>query len=292
MSKLDTSDDGVGDIGRHAEQLYTQPSTDDLLRLPVTLEPQATVPGVLRTLTDRIGRPTSYGGSADGPSIRWRSESRTLLLDQGQDGLQLTVRRTADLEEREFEIFERGVGDGPGQALRYADLPYLWQLYTSHQGTPPPAVAAAHTASNWERLEESLQTLLTAWSAQIPDQLGAGGGWAPGFDIVNRADDDRVLAVLYSARDDLSAFIHDQDGPEVTGQQEAITGRGWQAWLPVLRCWESYFTPDADGAAAIARLVVAELRFRGADSPRDLSVTRIDASVPGRLFLPGLGIGH
>ncbi|MFF5273755.1 hypothetical protein [Streptomyces sp. NPDC000133] len=292
MRKFDTGADDSGDIGRLAEQLYTQPSGDDLLRLPVALGHQSTVPAVLRTLTDRIGPPTYYGGRADGPSIRWRSESRTLLLDQGRDGLQLTVRRTADLEGREFEIFERGVGDEPGQTPRYAALPYLWQLHTSDQGTPPPAVAATHTASSWERLEESLQTLLAAWSAQIPDQLGADGDWAPGFDIVNRADAKRVLAVHYSARDDLSAFVHDQDGPEVAGQREAITGRGWQEWLPVLRCWESYFAPGAEGAAAIARLVVAELRFRGADSPRDLSVTRIDAFVPGQLILPGLGIGR
>ncbi|MEV7955205.1 hypothetical protein [Streptomyces sp. NPDC088141] len=278
-----------------------QPSADDLSRPPIALVQLATaslsaqrsdaVPAALQAVTDRIGHPTVYGGSAIGPNIRWRSESRTLLLDQGQDGLQLAVRRTAELEEREGEIFARGVGDEPGQIPRYADLPYVWQVHPSGQGAPPPAVAT-HTASSWERLEESLRTLFQSWSTQMPDLFGTGDDWEAAFDIVNRADDNRRLAVLCSARDDLSFFIHDQDGPEVPGQHEAITDRGWQRWLPVLRWWEAYFAPGAEGAAAAARLIVTELRFRGASSPRDLSVTRIDGGAPGQLILPGLGIGH
>ncbi|MGW1107350.1 hypothetical protein [Streptomyces sp. NPDC002540] len=214
------------------------------------------------------------------------------MLDEGRDGPQLSVRRTAELEERDLEIFDRGVGDEPGQSPGYAALPYVWQVQASGQDAPPPALAAARTASNWERLEESLQTLMQAWSTQMPDQFGADGDWEAAFDIVNRADGNRVLAVLYSPGDDLSVFIHDKEGPNISGQQEAMTGRGWQEWLPVLRWWEAHFTPGAEGAAAAARLVIAELRFRGACSPCDLSVTRISGGAPGRLFLPGLGIGH
>lgn len=292
----------IGDIPRLAEQLYAQPSDDDLVREPIPLAPQPPdssgqrrsqpLHAVLSALTGAIGQPTFYGGSTGGPSIRWRSEGRTLLLDSGQDGLRLSVRRTAELEQHEMAIFERGVGGGPGQVPRYADLPYLWQLRTSDQGTPAPPPAVALTAADWVQLEESLRTMLEAWSIQMPEQLGIGDDWMAAFDIINHADEDRRLVVLFSMEDELSLLIHDQDGPEVDGQEDAMMDRGWRNWLPVLRWWQTWFMPGPQGAAAAARLVVEELRFRGADSPRVLSITGLSGGSRGQLALPGLSIGR
>ncbi|MER6504416.1 hypothetical protein ABT218_35115 [Streptomyces sp. NPDC001455] len=275
----------------HAERLYTQPSVDDLFRpIPVGGPTDAgSMPAALEALTARIGRPSAFGGGG-GPSVRWRSEAWTLMLE-GRDGLQLWVHRTADLEASDLAAFEGGVGDGPGQAVRYTDLPYLWQIHTSSTGTHQPASAAAPPATSWERVEESLQATMQAWVTQMPDQLGPDADWAASFDILNRADGNRRLVVLYSPRDDLSVFINDEDGPDDdAGKEDSMVSRGWMEWLPVLRWWQAAFAPDAGGAAAAARLIVAELHLRGASSPDDLVVADITAGEAGQLSLPGLGI--
>ncbi|MGG7569240.1 hypothetical protein [Streptomyces sirii] len=242
---------------------------------------------VLEAVVERIGPPTLYGGGAYGPSIRWRTKGRTLLLDQGVEGLQLSAHRTARLEQDELARFGRGVGDGPDQVSYASSLPYLWQLYRSGLGSPPEVVPAGYVAPDWERLEEALESLLRAWGEQLPAQVG---GDAAAFNIVNRADDDRAVGLLCGRTEGLVVLVDDRGVPGGTPPEE-MEGRGWE--VPLMGWWETNFAkPGWESAAAAARLAVAELRFRGARSPQDLGLDDVSCADRGVLTLPGLGIGR
>lgn len=242
---------------------------------------------VLEAVVARIGHPTLYGGDAYGPNIRWRTDERTLLLDHGVEGLQLSARRTAELEQEEFACFERGVGEGAEQVSYASSLPYLWQLYRSGPGSPPKVFPAGYVAPDWERLEEALESLLRAWGEQLPAQVGDD---AAAFNIVNRADNDRAVGLLCGRMDGLTVLVDDRGVPDGGTPPEEMEARGWQ--VPLMGWWEANFAePGWGSAAAAAWMAVAELRLRGARSPRDLGLDDVSCADRGLLTLPGLGVG-
>lgn len=301
MDEADLAADEAERLVDAAQQLHHRAPDGDPLRsavlLPYSGGQTASVRRTLRALIPRMGVPTLYGGDSRGPNIRWRDDDRCLLLDSGEGGraesaLRLTSHATAELEERERVIFGRGVGDREGQARAYADLPVLWQLREVGAATASPLPPCV--APGWERLEESLRSLMLAWVTQLPAQAPEGSA---AFDLVNHADGDRPLTFLYAPDEGLVVMVDDEDAPlDDAAHEKSMAVRGWHdRAIPVAQWWVSSFGADASGAAATARLAVAELRARGARHPSDLGVVDVtctDATGEeiGRLTLPGLGL--
>ncbi|MFD4022336.1 hypothetical protein ACFWRV_02305 [Streptomyces sp. NPDC058576] len=234
-------------------------------------------------VSEHLGPPTLYGGSATGPTIRWRTPSHTVVLDSpdvAESGLQLSVRRTASLERAEADRFRRA-----GE-LDAEDLPFLWQWQPIPTAPPPPS---APVAQDWASLRASLEALLRAWCEQLEAQLGQDDA---GFDIVVNADGrPRRLVVLVSPADSLTVLVDDRDGAHGDEHHAEMTGRGWQDFIPLHRWWGSYFERTSAGAAAAAHLIVTEVRARGAQSPYDLHLSDVGAGEnDGLLVLPGLGV--
>ncbi len=233
--------------------------------------------------SERLGPPTLYGGSASGPTVRWRSPSHTVILDSpgvAEGGLQLSVRRTAALERSEAERFQHA------NELDVKDLPFLWQWQPLPTAPSPPP---APVAPNWESLHASLDALLRAWCEQLEAQLGQDDA---GFDIVVSEDGKpRRLVVLVSPADSLTVLVDDRDSAHEDDHHAEMTGRGWHDFIPLHRWWGSYFERTPAGAAAAAHLIVTEVRARGAQSPHDLRLADVGAGEgEGLLTLPGLGI--
>ncbi|MEV0374056.1 hypothetical protein AB0I10_30335 [Streptomyces sp. NPDC050636] len=298
---MDTRRRGVtdgGDIADVAERLRSEPLPRDFDRPPDPLRDykasmtpaQRTnaIREVLNALVDRIGPPTLYGGSAYGPTIRWRTDERILLLDHGVACLQVSVRRTEELERSESDRFAHGVGDGEEQVSFFSSLPYLWQLYRDGPGTLAPTFPTATMAPDWHRLEESVESILWAWSEQLPAQVGNEESAA--FNIVNHKDGDRPLSVGYSP-EGMFLVVDDRDAPEGGSHRATMESRGWQ--VAVHGWWEATFPePGWESAAAAARIAIAEVRSRGALTPGDLGAADISCADRGLLLLPGLGISH
>ncbi|MFJ9058529.1 hypothetical protein [Streptomyces sp. NPDC102409] len=302
-------------IGEIAERLCQQATAADYEAAPTPLEemcrislpaedPVIHVEAALQAIEERLGPPAQYGGSGIGPSIRWQSATNTLLLDQGSGGLQLSIHRSNELADREAAVFHHGVGTGIHQVATYRELPYLWQLYRHDAGTPATTAPPPPPASDWLQLEQSVRTLLIALSDQLPTQLGKAGA---GFNVLNHADGDRVLAVLCNPDDELMALIDTTDSPDQWSPghaeyEKGMTSRGWHSKIPLARWWEASFPRSIKGATALASLIVCELRSRGARGPADLGLSNLsieetlDTGGPGRdlgqLFLPGLGVRH
>ncbi|MFE9726016.1 hypothetical protein ACFYQ5_21050 [Streptomyces sp. NPDC005794] len=299
-------------VGEIAERLYQRPTTADYRGAPIPVEEALTqslpredgnnhVRAALKAIVERLGFPAQYGGSGIGPSIRWQSATDTLLLDQGRSGLQLSIHRSDDLNDRELSIFRQGVGSAPNQVATYNDLPYLWQVIRKDGAELATFAPSSPPASDWPLLEESFRSLLMALSNQLPAQLGSA---AVGFNVTNRADGDRVLAVLCNPHDELMALIDGTDSPDQwspghTEYEAAILSRGWHSEVP-FRWWEATFPRGMEGATDLAALIVRELRHRGARDPADLDLSEltVDETLEtggigadlGKLLLPGLGV--
>ncbi|MFI1929261.1 hypothetical protein [Streptomyces sp. NPDC020330] len=233
-------------------------------------------------VSERLGPPALYGGNAFGPTIRWRASAHTVILDAPgvARGLQLSVRRTFALKALESQRFRHA------HELKVEDLPILWQW----QPVPvEPAPPSAPVAPNWTALRVSLEAVLRAWCDQLEDQLGQDDA---GFDIVFDADSKlRRLVVLVSPADSLTVLVDDRDGAHEGVHHAEMSARGWQDFIAVHCWWGSYFERTPAGAKAAARLIVAELQARGAQSPEDLLLADVGAGEgDGLLTLPGLGI--
>ncbi|MFJ3185316.1 hypothetical protein [Streptomyces halstedii] len=215
--------------------------------------------------------------------------------------MQLSIHRSDDLNNRELTIFRQGVGSAPNQVATYNDLPYLWQVISKGGAELATIAPPSVPASNWPLLEESFRSLLTALSDQLPAQLGSAG---VGFNVTNRTDGDRVLAVLCNPHDELMALIDGTDSPDQwspghTEYEAAILSRGWHAEVPY-RWWEATYPRGTEGATDLATLIVRELRHRGAQDPSDLDLSEltVDETLEtgdiganlGNLILPGLGV--
>lgn len=234
-------------------------------------------------VSESLGPPTFYGGSAVGPTIRWRTPSHTVILDSpdaAEGDLQLSVRRTETLELSEADRFRHARG------LDTADLPFLWQWQPTPTAPPPPP---APVARDWTSFRASLEALLRAWCEQLEAQLGQDDA---GFDIVVDAEGKpRRLVVLVSPADALTVLVDDRDGADSDDHHAEMAGRGWQDFIPLHRWWGAYFERTPAGAAAAAELISTELQARGAQAPHDLRLADVGAGEGhGLLTLPALGI--
>lgn len=254
--------------GRHISETVTQ---------------RAETRRVLHTLVEQLGPPSQYGGDAAGPSIRWQADSHTVILDARSDGrLQLSARRTIDLECTESARFLRCATQDTQINETPWDLPYLWR-YRTHDSAQPPA--AAPVARDWAQQQAALTALLGAWSENLEAQVGEQDA---GFFIDHG---DGQLMVMVCPSDDVSVFADSRNGAgRDPARISSMTSRGWWG-MCMPGWWNAHFDRTQSGATAAARLIVAELQSRQVRSPADLRLTRASLGTwSGTLDLPGSGI--
>lgn len=252
-----------------------------------TAERRSALQVVYDAVVARIGEPTLYGGSAHGPSIRWRDGRRVVLLAGDRRQVGLSVHGTRDLESEEHRAFEWG-GAWSGEAYDVAALPYVWQLDRSGPGERPTKRPGSRLAAGLDQFGYGLELVLAAWIEQLPVQVGTD--WAS-FCITSAADRGRQLLVCYSLQDGLHASVDDRDGENSEERARLMLARGWQCrdrgW------WQTdLLDPEPESAAALAALVVTELRARGTTAPEELRARDASCKDRGELWLPGLGIRH
>ncbi|ALC20678.1 hypothetical protein ACH46N_17930 [Streptomyces pristinaespiralis] len=285
------------DAAEFARMLHDAPGPH-LGRAPVPVlvhEPDTTpagrrhaLQGVYDAIVARIGEPTLYGGSAQGPSVRWRDGRRTVLLAGDRQQVGLSVHDTLTLEGEERRAFEwRGAWSG-GEPYDPAFLPYVWQLDRSGPGERPTSRPGGRPAADLAQFQYGLQLLLAAWVEQLPVQVGTD--WAS-FCLTSAVDRGRQLLVSYSLEDGLQASIDDRDGENGEDRAGTMLARGWQSrdrgW------WQTDFAdPGPDDAADLAALVVTELCARGTRAPEELRARDVSCKDRGELWLPGLGVRH
>jgi hypothetical protein len=236
----------------------------------------------------RIGEPTLYGGSAEGPNVRWRDGSRLVLLAGSRNRAQLSVHSTDALEHEERRTFEYGGAWSADEPHDFNFLPYAWQLDRSGPGERPIERPGGRMASSLEHFESALELLLAAWVEQLPVQVGED--WAS-FCVTSGADRGRQLLVSFSLADGLHVSIDDRDGEDSPERAQLMRSRGWQfrdrGW------WQTDFEdPERAEVSAVARLAVRELRARGSKEPEELRARDVSCKDRGELWLPGLGIRH
>ncbi|MEU0371626.1 hypothetical protein ABZ070_15445 [Streptomyces sp. NPDC006283] len=251
-------------------------------------ERRAALQVVYDAIVARIGEPTLYGGSSEGPSVRWRDGRRVVLLAGDRQQVGLSVHDTAALESEEHRAFEWGGAWSGGEPHDVAALPYIWQLDRSGPGERPISRPSGRLAAGLAQFQYGLELLLAAWVEQLPVQVGSD--WAS-FCLTSAADRGRQLLVSYSLEDGLHASIDDRDGEDSEGRAQVMLARGWQSrdrgW------WQTDVTyPERACATALAALVVTELRARGTRAPEELRARDVSCKDRGELWLPGLGIRH
>lgn len=242
---------------------------------------------VYEAVVGRIGEPTLHGGSADGPSVRWRSEERLLLLEGTRSTVRLSVHVTDELEGEEHRSFKWGGAWSASEPHDFDMLPYIWQLDREGPGTAPSYWPGGRLAACWEHLEDALRLMLTAWAEQLPVQVP--GDWAS-FSFLVKPDGRRRL--LVSLQDDeLFLRIDDRAAEDTPERAAEMTERGWQRRTAY--DWEATFArPDEKTAATAARMIVAEVRARGAQEVKDLEPYDVGCNDHGIFTLPGLGVGR
>ncbi|MEV5161958.1 hypothetical protein [Streptomyces sp. NPDC053728] len=201
-----------------------------------------------------------------------------------EQGVTMSLRPSASLDAAEAAAFQNGVGTSPGQAPSYLQLPYLWQIQRGPERKQP---GVART-SDWNQLEQALQNLLEVWADQTALLYEAGWCDEVAFDMTKHASEDRVLGLLQSADDGLALFLHDDRAAIGQPDPDDMVARGWQQRIKLLRAWIASFEPGPDAAATAARIVVRELRRRGAVTPLSVSLTALSGNAENRLRLPGI----
>jgi hypothetical protein len=243
---------------------------------------------VYGAIVARIGEPTLYGGSAEGPNVRWRDGRRLVLLAGNRSRAQLSVHDTDTLEQEERRIFDWGGAWSADEPHDFDFLPYTWQLDRSGPGERPTEGPGGRQASCLEHFESALELLLTAWVEQLPVQVG--DDWAS-FSVTSGADRGRQLLISYGLEDGLHVSVDDRDGEDSPERARLMLSRGWKSrdrgW------WQTDFPdPERGEVAAVARLAVTELRARGTKEPEELRARDASCKDRGELWLPGLGIRH
>ncbi|MFE1189980.1 hypothetical protein [[Kitasatospora] papulosa] len=232
-----------------------------------------------------IGAPDLYAGGLTGMQIAWRRGPRTLGLTADRTETRLTLRTRPPLCSAGASSLERA-DDGAS-----SDPDYLWKVELH----PTRAAVTGEPSATWEQFEASLGALLRVWAWQLPLLFGSEETTECAFNLVNHADGGRLLVVLQSKYDGLLIMLGDRPGTAVQSDHETVktmTDRGWDRLIPLLNAWEAWFEPSPASATAAARLVVSELRHRGATSPGDISLSDPSRSEHGYLSLPGLAVSH
>jgi hypothetical protein len=122
--------------------------------------------------------------------------------------------------------------------------------------------------------------------------LQAPGDWA-GFKLWASRDWGRTLLVAYepSKKDrEFHAAVQDRDHEQTPERAAQMRARGWQ-YVDEHRWWRTTL-PETDpmAAATLARLIVTDLRARGAVCPDAVTAWDISAGDDGKLWVPGIGV--
>ncbi|MFI8008441.1 hypothetical protein [Streptomyces sp. NPDC086010] len=238
---------------------------------------------IVNEVESRVGAPDLYAGGAAGVLVRWRHRRTTLTVAQEQ-GVTMSLQPSASLDADEATVFQNGVGTSPGQAPSYLQLPYLWQIQRGPERKQP---GVART-SDWDQLEQALQSLFELWADQATLLYEAGWCDEVAFDLTKHASEDRVLGLLQSADDGLALFLHDDRAAIDQPDPDDMVARGWQQRIKQFRAWIASFEPGPDAAATAARIMVRELRRRKAATPLSISLTALSGTAEHRLLLPGI----
>jgi hypothetical protein len=234
---------------------------------------------VYEAIVARIGQPTLLGGTMQGPSVRWSNRERTLLLSGDHGEATLSAHQAASFARDEFWSFDSG------------RLPYTWQLDRHGPGHDHGWTFNGHAAADdWTSAEERLAGMLASWAEHIPVQ--APGDWV-GFKIWASRDWGRAMIVSFDPSDTNREFhvaIEDRDHAQTPERAAEMRARGWQN-VDEHRWWRTEL-PETDptAAAALARVVVTDLRARGTTCPDEVTALDISAGDDGELWVPGIGV--
>ncbi|WP_405576512.1 hypothetical protein [Streptomyces sp. NBC_01092] len=246
---------------------------------------------VYEAIVARIGAPTLLGGSASGPSVRWCTRERILLLSGDHTHAELSVHDADRFVDEEWKTFDRTKPGRKGQPHAFDALPYTWQLDRKGPGNATSwTFNGIFVAGSWDHAVTGLELMLAAWVEQYPVQ--APGDWI-GFNLWTARDWRRDMIVSYTPADhgrELAVCIHDR-GSEQTAERQAQMGeRGWHT-LTDHQWWRTELPEtDPDGPRLIAELMIAECRARRATCPDELRAHDISAGDNGDLWLTGLGL--
>ena len=270
-----------------AESLLTHDDTE--LDRPFTIlthedasglvERRETLRPVYEAIVARIGRPTLLGGTTHGPSVRWSNHTRTLLLSGSHNEATLSVHEATAFARDEFWSFDSG------------RLPYTWQLDRHGPGHDHGWTFNGHApADDWTSAEERLAGMLTSWAEHMPVQ--APGDWA-GFKLRASRDWERTMIVSFNPTDTNAEFhlaIDDRDHEQTPARAAEMRALGWQN-VDEHRWWRTKL-PETDptAAAALARVVITDLRARGTTCPDEVSAWDISVGDDGELWVPGIGV--
>ncbi|MGW0711015.1 hypothetical protein ACWD4G_34525 [Streptomyces sp. NPDC002643] len=280
-----------------AEALFNGPLSNGVEAEPATV---LTYPGgadriarreafrpVYEAIVARIGAPTLLGGATRGPSVRWCTRERVLLLSGDHTHVELKLHDADRFDQDEWSAFDRTDLGRKGEPHGFDRLPYIWQL--DRKG---PGFASSWTyngvivASGWDHATTGLELMLAAWVEQIPVQ--APGDWI-GFNLWTARDWRRDMIVAYEDAH-LSVGIHDRGTEQTEEHQARMRERGWQT-LEDHQWWRTKVPEtDPDGPRRIAELAIAECRARKATGPNELRAHDISAGDNGELWLTGLGL--
>ncbi|MEU9118199.1 hypothetical protein AB0D04_42445 [Streptomyces sp. NPDC048483] len=234
---------------------------------------------IYAAIVARVGRPTLLGGTAHGPSVRWSTRERTLLLSGDRGEATLSAHQPESFAQDEFWSFDSG------------RLPYTWQLDRNGPGHDHGWTFNGHaTADNWTSAEERLTGMLASWAEHMP--LQAPGDWA-GFKLWASRDWGRTMIVSFNPSDtncEFHAAIEDRDHEQTPERAAEMRARGWQS-VDEHRWWRAQL-PETDptAAAALARVVVTDLRARGTTCPDEVTAWDVSAGDNGELWVPGIGV--
>jgi hypothetical protein len=242
------------------------------------VERRAALLPVYTAIVERIGKPTFLGGTGHGPSVRWHTGERTLLLAGDHTAAVLSVHDAAQFAEKEFFRFDRG------------GLPYTWQLDRGGPGDDPGWTFNGHAAAaDWDEARERLELMLASWAEHFPVQ--APGEWV-GFQVRTSRDVQRPMVVAYDPSGDGGEFhagVRYSDRAKDPGHAAEMRSRGWQGEDE--HHWWRLTLPETDpGAPAqISRAVITDLVSRGTVCPDEVEAWDISAGDVGKLWVPGLG---
>lgn len=234
---------------------------------------------IYEAIVARVGRPTLLGGTTHGPSVRWSNRERTLLLSGDHGKTTLSAHQADSFAQDEFWSFDSG------------RQPYAWQLDCHGPGHDHGWTFKGHAAADdWTSAEEQLAGILASWAEHMPIQ--APGDWA-GFKLWASRDRGRTMIVSFNPSDTNCEFhvaIEDRDHEQTPERAAEMRARGWQN-VDEHRWWRTTL-PETDptAAAALARVVVTDLRARGTTCPDEVTAWDISAGDDGELWVPGIGV--
>ncbi|MFF3920553.1 hypothetical protein ACFYZB_45610 [Streptomyces sp. NPDC001852] len=234
---------------------------------------------VYEAIVTRIGQPTLLGGTTHGPSVRWNTPERTLLLSGTHSEASLSAHPAATFARDEFWNFDAG------------RLPYTWQLDRQGPGHNHGWTFNGHAAAfDWASAEQRLAGMLASWAEHMPVQ--APGDWV-GFKLWAARDWGRTMIVSYNPSDTGAEFhlaIEDRDHDQTPERAAEMRARGWQD-VDEHQWWRTIL-PETDptAAAALARVAITDLRARGTTCPDEVTAWDISAGDDGSLWVPGIGV--